>query len=70
MFRQWKEDPKSVHISWQVYFDGMENKGLASQESFRVPPTLMPLPVDAPPVDMSGMGKSTENLDDHLKVSG
>src|SRR5438128_2158369 len=25
MYLQWKQDPKSVHISWQVYFKNMES---------------------------------------------
>lgn len=66
MHRRWKEDPASVHASWDVYFSGMEN-GIPSQDAFRPPPSLMPLPVDAPPVDVSGMSGAA--VDDHLKVS-
>src|SRR5688572_18625014 len=25
MYMQWKQDPKSVHVSWQVYFKNMES---------------------------------------------
>ncbi|KAF8633876.1 hypothetical protein AX15_001207 [Amanita polypyramis BW_CC] len=39
MYRLWKQDPTSVHSSWNVYFSGME-KGLASPQAFRPPPQI------------------------------
>ncbi|KAH6907715.1 oxoglutarate dehydrogenase [Coprinopsis sp. MPI-PUGE-AT-0042] len=64
MFRLWKQDPKSVHASWDVYFSGME-KGLPSQQAFQPPPSTLPVPSDgAPALHASGGG----DLDVHLKV--
>ena len=66
MQRLWKEDPSQVHPSWSTYFNGL-SKGLRSQDAFQMPPTLMPLPIDAPPIDPSSV-MSGENVDDHLKL--
>ncbi|CDO77547.1 hypothetical protein BN946_scf184912.g46 [Trametes cinnabarina] len=64
MYRLWRQDPKSVHASWDVYFSGME-KGLPSQQAFQPPPTLVSAPADgAPALHTHGGGE----LDDHLKV--
>lgn len=67
MRRLWQEDPAKVHSSWDIYFRGLD-QGLQSQDSFRLPPSLMPLPIDAPPIDASAVS-SGESIDDHLKVS-
>ena len=70
MYRLWKEDPKSVHPSWNVYFSGLAN-GLSSQDAFHPPPTIsthhhLPHPADGAPALHLGQGAQ---LDDHLKVS-
>lgn len=67
MHKLWKQDPNSVHASWNVYFSGLA-KGLPSEQAFRAPPTLMPLPVEAPPVDVSSFSGADQAVDDHLKV--
>lgn len=65
MYRLWKQDPKSVHSSWNVYFAGLD-KGLSSAQSFQPPPKTLPNPVDgAPALHVVGHGAE---LDDHLKV--
>ena len=65
MYRLWKQDPKSVHSSWNVYFTGLD-KGLSSAQSFQPPPKTLPNPVDgAPALHVVGHGAE---LDDHLKV--
>lgn len=69
MHRLWKGDPQSVHPSWNVYFSGL-SKGMSSEQAFRPPPSLMPIPMDAPPVDVSSFGQVDSTVDDHLKVSG
>lgn len=65
MYRLWKEDPKSVHPSWDVYFSGLD-KGLPSSVAFQPPPsTHLPHPADgAPNLHSNGGG----DLDVHLKV--
>ena len=62
MYRLWRQDPKSVHASWDVYFSGMD-KGLPSYKAFQPPPTIAPAD-GAPALHAHG---GTE-LDDHLKV--
>jgi 2-oxoglutarate dehydrogenase E1 component len=70
MYRLWKQDPKSVHPSWSVYFSGLAN-GLSSPQAFHSPPTLtthhLPHPADGAPALHVGQGGQ---LDDHLKVRG
>ena len=64
MYRLWKQDPKSVHSSWNVYFTGLD-KGLTSTQSFQSAPRTLPHPVDGAPALHVGQGAE---LDDHLKV--
>ncbi|KAH8114578.1 2-oxoglutarate dehydrogenase complex E1 component mitochondrial precursor [Phellopilus nigrolimitatus] len=64
MYRHWRQDPKSVHVSWDAYFSGMD-KGLSSQDAFQPPPTFLPQPVDGAPTLDAGRGGK---LDDHLKT--
>ncbi|KAL9710889.1 2-oxoglutarate dehydrogenase E1 component [Leucoagaricus gongylophorus] len=64
MYRLWKQDPKSVHSSWDVYFSGLD-KGLPSYQAFQPPPTTLPPPADGAPALHVGGGAE---LDDHLKV--
>lgn len=67
MRRLWEQDPKSVHASWDVYFRGLD-QGMKSEGAFRPPPTLMPLPMEAPPIDTSAIGSNSKSVDDHLKL--
>jgi len=39
MHEQWKNDPKSVHSSWDIYFSNIE-MGLDYQSAFQSPPTI------------------------------
>ena len=39
---QWKRDPSSVHISWQVYFRNMESGDMPTSQAFQPPPTIVP----------------------------
>lgn len=64
MYRIWKQDPKSVHASWNTYFSGMEH-GLLSAQAFQPPPGLIAPPADGAPALYAGGGSE---LDDHLKV--
>lgn len=64
MYRIWRDDPKAVHASWNVYFSGME-KGLPSDKAFQPPPSVLPLQGGMRPA-LSGQGGG--ELDDHLKV--
>jgi len=42
MYMQWKQDPKSVHVSWQVYFRNMESGDMPIAQAFQPPPNLVP----------------------------
>jgi 2-oxoglutarate dehydrogenase E1 component len=64
MYRHWRQDPKSVHTSWDVYFSGLD-KGLPSAQAFQSPPRHFPNPSDGAPALHVGAGAE---LDDHLKV--
>ncbi|KAF5340795.1 hypothetical protein D9611_007381 [Ephemerocybe angulata] len=64
MYRLWKQDPKAVHASWDIYFSGME-KGLSSPQAFQPPPTTLPHPADGAPALNLGSGAG---LEIHLKV--
>lgn len=65
MYRHWRQDPKSVHVSWDVYFSGMD-KGIPSQDAFQSPPTFIAQPEGGAPALYAGGGAE---LDDHLKVT-
>ncbi|KAI0051081.1 2-oxoglutarate dehydrogenase complex E1 component mitochondrial precursor [Auriscalpium vulgare] len=63
MYRHWRQDPSSVHASWDAYFSGLD-KGLGPN-AFQPPPRFLPTPSDgAPALHASGGAQ----LDDHLKV--
>lgn len=62
MYRRWKEDPKSVHSSWDAYFKGMDG-GLSSAQAFQPPPSTI-VPNVSPPLDTL----STHPADDYLKL--
>lgn len=69
MYRLWKQDPKSVHVSWQTYFSGLD-KGLPSAQAFTPPPGVLsgavPTPAGgSPKLSVEGSGDVT----DYLKVS-
>ncbi|OAA36976.1 2-oxoglutarate dehydrogenase E1 component [Beauveria brongniartii RCEF 3172] len=42
MYMQWKKDPKSVHVSWQIYFKNMESGDMPISQAFQPPPNLVP----------------------------
>lgn len=66
MYRAWRQDPLSVHASWNAYFSGLD-KGLDSDSAFQPPPTLLNIPTPAggsPALHVHG----GQDLTDHLKV--
>ena len=65
MYRNWRQDPQSVHASWASYFSGME-RGLPSAKAFQPPPGLIAPPADGAPA-LHAVGGA--ELDDHLKVN-
>ncbi|KAF2423081.1 2-oxoglutarate dehydrogenase-like protein E1 component [Tothia fuscella] len=70
MYMQWKQDPSSVHISWQIYFRNMEDGEMPITQAFQPPPTIMP-GIQARQNYTPGMGMETGSGSDtmnHLKV--
>ncbi len=70
MYRYWKQDPKSVHVSWAAYFNGLD-RGLPSSSAYAPPPgfigaaSAVPVPAGgSPKMDVKGGGDVT----DYLKV--
>ncbi|KAF7938517.1 uncharacterized protein EAE98_000855 [Botrytis deweyae] len=69
MYMQWKEDPSSVHISWQVYFRNMESGDMPMSQAFTPPPTLVPTPTGGVPSFLPGLGGGEgSEVTNHLKV--
>jgi 2-oxoglutarate dehydrogenase E1 component len=70
MYMQWKNDPASVHVSWQVYFHNMESGDMPVSQAFQPPPTIMSSPQGGAE-SKPGMGMSSAEGTDvmnHLKV--
>ncbi|EOD46907.1 putative alpha-ketoglutarate dehydrogenase complex subunit protein [Neofusicoccum parvum UCRNP2] len=72
MYMQWKRDPQSVHVSWQVYFRNMEEGDMPVSQAFQPPPTIVPNPVGGVPAFATpGLGMAAGEGSDvmnHLKV--
>ncbi|KAK5797712.1 hypothetical protein VI817_004003 [Penicillium citrinum] len=69
MYLAWKQDPSSVHISWQTYFKNMEDGNMPISQAFTPPPTLVPTPTGGVPQDMPGAGVAAgADVTNHLKV--
>ncbi|KAJ5823357.1 Dehydrogenase E1 component [Penicillium robsamsonii] len=69
MYMAWKQDPSSVHISWQTYFKNMEEGKMPISQAFTPPPTLVPTPTGGVPQDMPGQGLAGgADVTNHLKV--
>ncbi|KAI0483995.1 2-oxoglutarate dehydrogenase-like protein [Xylariaceae sp. FL0804] len=69
MYMQWKSDPASVHVSWQVYFKNMESGEMPIQEAFQPPPTLVPGAAGGVGAAALGMGHGEgADVTNHLKV--
>lgn len=72
MYMQWKHDPSSVHVSWQVYFKNMESGDMPMSQAFQPPPTIVPTPEGGiTPQLLPSVGASTaegSEVSNHLKV--
>lgn len=70
MYMQWKEDPSSVHVSWQVYFRNMESGDMPMSQAFQPPPTIVPQPAGGVTA-FAGVGTAggeSSDLTNHLKI--
>ena len=70
MYLAWKEDPTSVHISWQAYFKNMESGDMPISQAFQPPPTIVPTPTGGVPSVLpgAGMAQAGGEVTNHLKV--
>ncbi|KAF2400708.1 2-oxoglutarate dehydrogenase-like protein E1 component [Trichodelitschia bisporula] len=71
MYLQWKHDPSSVHVSWQVYFRNIEQGDMPVSQAFQPPPTILPRPHGGLPHFEPGLGMNVGQGSDvmnHLKV--
>jgi 2-oxoglutarate dehydrogenase E1 component len=71
MYMLWKQDPTSVHVSWQVYFRNMESGDMPVSQAFQPPPTLVAPQGHFGGDFKPGMGMGTNEGSDvmnHLKV--
>ncbi|CAK7229114.1 2-oxoglutarate dehydrogenase E1 component [Sporothrix bragantina] len=69
MYLQWKQDPKSVHVSWQVYFKNVENGDMPISQAFTPPPSLVPSAALPGLAAGSGVGLAEgSDVTNHLKV--
>ncbi|KAL2798439.1 thiamine diphosphate-binding protein [Aspergillus keveii] len=71
MYLAWREDPSSVHISWQTYFRNMEEGKMPISQAFQPPPTLVPTPTGGVHQEMPGAGlglSAGTDVTKHLKV--
>ncbi|KAG0262061.1 2-oxoglutarate dehydrogenase E1 component [Actinomortierella ambigua] len=65
MYSAWLKDPKSVHLSWQIYFRNQAG-GMSASESFQAPPTI-PTSGGVPNL-VPGIQAGSSDVIDHLKV--
>ena len=72
MFEAWKQDPSSVHVSWNAYFKNLKNTGTPTSAAFQAPPILIGTPQGTQSNPL-GVGNATSggidnNINLHLKV--
>lgn len=68
MYAQWKQDPSSVHVSWNAYFKNMESGSVSPSQAFKAPPTIVPSPMDGAAGFIPGGEPLGEDVVTHLKV--
>ncbi|PGH11659.1 oxoglutarate dehydrogenase (succinyl-transferring), E1 component [Polytolypa hystricis UAMH7299] len=71
MYIAWRDDPLSVHISWQTYFRNMEDGNMPISQAFQPPPTLVPTPTGGVPQHMPDaalLSAAGTDVSNHLKV--
>lgn len=66
MYNAWRQDPSSVHVSWNAYFKNIETTGSASL-AFQAPPTIVPTPAGGA-ASFNPSSSSSPDVVAHLKV--
>ncbi|KAI6356792.1 2-oxoglutarate dehydrogenase E1 component [Pyricularia grisea] len=65
MYNQWRKNPESVHISWQIYFKNLESGKMPTAQAFQPPPSIVPSATGGVPSIAAGASSEVTN---HLKV--
>ncbi|RMZ81081.1 hypothetical protein DV738_g2392, partial [Chaetothyriales sp. CBS 135597] len=73
MYLAWKQDPSSVHVSWQSYFKNVEEGKMPVSKAFQPPPGLISQADDYPTplaagVDVGASAAQASDVSKHLKV--
>ncbi|CDK28456.1 unnamed protein product [Kuraishia capsulata CBS 1993] len=68
MYQAWKQDPKSVHVSWDAYFKNMDNASISPASAFVAPPTLVPQPAGGIPQLTQTPPGMNEDVLTHMKA--
>ncbi|KAM9936252.1 hypothetical protein OXX80_004183, partial [Metschnikowia pulcherrima] len=68
MYEAWRQDPSSVHVSWNAYFKNLDG-GAPASAAYSAPPTLVPVPTGGAGVGFNpGSQPHSEDVVTHLKV--
>lgn len=70
MYEAWKNDPSSVHVSWNAYFKNLKNSNVPASSAFQAPPILVGTPqgTQANPLGVGASSNVDQDVNLHLKV--
>ncbi|RLV93777.1 2-oxoglutarate dehydrogenase mitochondrial [Spathaspora sp. JA1] len=68
MYESWRQDPSSVHVSWNAYFKNIERDNVPPSQAFQAPPTIVPTVVGGTAGFLPREAPATEDVVVHLKV--
>lgn len=68
MYEAWRQDPASVHASWNAYFKNIENDNIPPSKAFQAPPTIVPTVSGGAAGFYPGQSPISEDVVTHLKV--
>ena len=68
MYDAWRQDPSSVHASWNAYFKNIESSNIPPSQAFQAPPTIVPTVSGGAAGFVPGSNPISEDVVTHLKV--
>ncbi|KAK6455715.1 alpha-ketoglutarate dehydrogenase [Scheffersomyces xylosifermentans] len=69
MYDAWRQDPTSVHASWNAYFKNIESDNVPPSQAFQAPPTIgVPTVAGGAAGFVPGSNPMSEDVVTHLKV--
>lgn len=68
MYDAWRQDPSSVHVSWDAYFKNMQSSNVSPSKAFQPPPTIVPTVSGGAAGFVPGSEELGEDVVTHLKV--